>query len=190
MNFAACDVLDDQLHQAVVQEEPVAGLDDSRQTLEADRYALRSAGDLLRSQYELLTGLQLYRLWFNLADTHLGARQVGHDRHPPADGLRRRADALDALRMFTEVSVREVKPGDIQPCVDETFQHLRWFRCWSDRGDDFSLVAGKSHQSSPLKGARINSDRNGLPGVSLRHLGKWDRPVVAGVACLAEFRHP
>ena len=37
-NFAARNLLDRQLHQAVVQEEPVAGLYDSREALKTHRY--------------------------------------------------------------------------------------------------------------------------------------------------------
>src|SRR5262252_2125482 len=104
--------------------------------------------------------MQLNRLWFNLADPHLWARQVGHDRHTAADGFRRRADALDAFRVTSEVAVREVEPRDVQARADEAFQHFRGFRGWSDRSDDFSFVPGERHRSR----SRINSDSNGFAG--------------------------
>ena len=57
--------------------------------------------------------MQLNWLWFDLADPDLWPRQVGHNGHTAADGLRRRADALDALLMTGQVAVREVKPRDV-----------------------------------------------------------------------------
>ena len=47
VHVVARDALDDQLHQAVVEEEPVARLHHLRQRLEAHRDALRVADDVL-----------------------------------------------------------------------------------------------------------------------------------------------
>src|SRR5215475_16195507 len=113
MNLPARNSLDRQLQQTVVQEETVTGLYDSRQVLEAHGHALLSANGFLYGQYELLAGMQLNRLWFDRADPDLWPWEVGHDRHTAANGLRCRADALDALRMTGEIAVREVKPRDV-----------------------------------------------------------------------------
>jgi hypothetical protein len=98
---------------------------------------LPSADDLFHSQYEVIAGMQFNRFWFNLSNPHLWPWQVGHDRHPAAGGVRRRADSFDALRMTREIAVRKVKPRDVHACADKAFQHLRCFGGWTDRSDNF-----------------------------------------------------
>src|SRR5215471_13134440 len=114
---------DRQFHQTVVQEESVPALYDVRQVFEAHRYPLQIARDHVCSQCEISACLQLNRLWFDVADPHLRSWEVGHDGHAAADGLCRRADALDALGMTREIAVREVQPRDIQTRADEALQH-------------------------------------------------------------------
>ena len=140
LDIVARHALDDQLHQAVVEEEPVARLHDLGQPLEAHRDPLRVADDVLAGQREVLAGQQLDRLRLDLAKPHLGTRQVGHDGDAPAGGLFRRADARDALGVAGEVAVREVEPRDVQPRANEAFEHLRRLGGRSDGGDDLGLV--------------------------------------------------
>ena len=75
-------------------------------------------------QCEGVAGAQLDRLRLDLADSHLGAGQVGHDGDAYACGELGDADARDAFGVTVEVAVREVQPRDVQPRSNEAFQHL------------------------------------------------------------------
>ena len=87
LDVVARHALDDELHQAVVEEEPVARLHDARQRIEAHRdpaAALPTMSSLV--SVKLSPGTQLDRLRLDLADAHLRTRQVGHDGDAPAGG--------------------------------------------------------------------------------------------------------
>jgi hypothetical protein len=60
------------------------------------------------------------RFRLDLADTHLGAGQVGHDGNSLARGARGGADPRDAFGVPREVAVRKVEPCDIEPCSDKS----------------------------------------------------------------------
>ena len=119
--FVACHALDDQLHQSVVQEQPVARLHDLGQSRKAHRDPLGVADDVLAGQREGVAGEQLDRFRLDLADAHLGAGQVGHYGDALAGGSLRGADPRDAFGMTREVAVREVEPRNVQPRSNEAF---------------------------------------------------------------------
>ncbi len=113
-----------QLDQPVVEKEPIARLHHLGQRLEAHRNPLPVADHVLAGQREVLARVQLDRLGLDLAEAHLGARQVGHDGHAPAHGPFRGPQARDALAMAGQVAMREVQTRHVQSRADEALQHL------------------------------------------------------------------
>ena len=98
-HVAARHLFDDELHQAVIEEEPVARASrprGSRAKLIATRCSFPTTSSLV--SVNVSPGHQLDRLRLDLADAHLGAGQIGHDGHAPAGGLLRVPDAGDARR--------------------------------------------------------------------------------------------
>jgi hypothetical protein len=47
--------------------------------------------------------------------------------------------------MAVKIPVREIEPGDIHPCVDQSFHDGTRFRRRSDGGDNFCFLVGKLH---------------------------------------------
>jgi len=68
--------------------------------------------------------------------------EVGDDRHTAASLLRRWANALDALRVADRAAVGEVQACDVQPGMNQAFQHPGRIRSWSDRGDSWFCFWG------------------------------------------------
>ena len=146
VDVVARDALDDQLHEAVVEKQPVARFHHPGQRLEAHRNPPRVADDVLAGQGEGFAGHELDRLRLDLAEAHLRSGQVGHDGDPAAGGLFGGADAGDAFGVAGEVAVGEVEPRHVQPGADQPFQHLRRIRGGADGGDDLGLVSRWMHQ--------------------------------------------
>ena len=73
-----------------------------------------------------------------LADAHLGPRQVGHQGDLAADGLRGRSQSLDPGRVLVERAVREIQTGHAHSRADHLFQNrparrrpARWWQRFS-----------------------------------------------------------
>ena len=92
-HVVARDALDDELHETVVEKEPVPRLHHARQRLEAHRDALRIADDVFIREREAVARHELDRLRRDLPEPHLRPRQIGHDGHAPARRARGLADA-------------------------------------------------------------------------------------------------
>ena len=125
MHVRARDPLDDQLHQTVVEEQPVPGLHHRGQLGETHRDAFTGADHLLAGQDETVARLQLDRFGIDLPQPHLRSGQVRHDGHPPAGGLFGGTDPRDAFGVAAEIAVRKIEPRHIQPGANQPFQHRR-----------------------------------------------------------------
>src|SRR5262249_19632930 len=93
---------DFELNITVIKREHVTALHHLWQTCEADGDTLLVANDILRGERETVGGLQLDRFHTELANAHLRAGQIGHDRHGPACSLGRRTYVLDVLSVRLE----------------------------------------------------------------------------------------
>ena len=93
------------------------------------------------------------------ADPHLRAREVRHDGDSSSRRAGGGADVPDHLCMAVEITVREIEPGDIHPCIDQPFHDrhaiptpVRWWRQFLFSGRQasrraFFLTAGQpNHQ--------------------------------------------
>ena len=139
LHVRAGNALDDELHEAVVEEQPVAWLHHLWQPRETHRHALGGADDVVAGQDEPVVGPQLDRLGVDPAQAHLGPGQIGHDRHAQARGPLDGAEAGDAFAVAGEIAVGEIEPRDVQPGADQPREHFRGFGGRSDGRDDLGL---------------------------------------------------
>jgi hypothetical protein len=105
LHVIAGDALYHELHEAVVQKEPVPRFDHARQRLKAHGDTLGVAHDIFAREGEMAAGHELDRLGLDLAEAHLRPGQIGHDSHPPAGGAFRVANTPNELRMMRKLAV-------------------------------------------------------------------------------------
>jgi hypothetical protein len=119
------DTIHDELHEPIVEKEPIARLHHARQRLEGHRDPPRIADNIFIRQRKLVARHKLNRLRLDLPQTHLRPRQIRHDRHAPSGRALRLPDPLHHFRVPGKFAVRKIQPRNIEPRADEPHQHLR-----------------------------------------------------------------
>ena len=160
LHLLAMHEVDDQLDQAIVEQQHVAGPDIARQFLVVQPHAIHVAGLGARGvENKARAGLQHDLALGELAHADLGALQVGHDGDLAARALGGFAHQRRTLDVVLRRAVAEVQPHHVDTFAHHLLQDLRAAGSGAQGGDD-------------LGGAAY------LHGVSLG-LGRWSAPLVA-----------
>ena len=118
-HVVAVDVLDDQAHVAVVDEDPVPGLGVLGEALVGRRHPVVVAFEVLHGDAHRLAVGPVGGTVGEPAQPDLGALQVGEDAHGAAGDVRGRPDPLVIGFVIGVVAVAEVEPGDVHSGLDE-----------------------------------------------------------------------
>ncbi|MDT4837335.1 hypothetical protein FQZ97_710650 [compost metagenome] len=142
-----------QHDQAVVEQQQVAGADVARQVLvvQADAFLIAELAGGIEDKG--VARLERDLAVLELADTDLGALQVGHDGDlAPArlGGLAHQAGAVD---MVLRGAVREIQPHHVDACGNHARQDLQRAGGGADGGND---LGGTGH-------ARVSLVQDGGP---------------------------
>ena len=111
-----------------------------RQFAQGNAYLAGVAQHLFGGEGEERAIFQFHLLFGEVADSDLGAGQVGHDGHVLAGFTGGGADALDQLAMLVEIAMGEVQPGNIHARLQHPLQHFRRIRGRADGADNLGLV--------------------------------------------------
>jgi hypothetical protein len=134
------DAFDFELNKAVVEIQGIAGFYGLRQAVKRHRDPFLIADDVLRGQGKGFAGLQLDRLLIQLANTHLGARQIRHDRQAALGCLSRGPQLGNHLPMALEITVGKIEACHIHTRPDHLLHDFRRFGCRSDRSHYLGLI--------------------------------------------------
>ena len=80
-----------------------------------------------------------------LADADLRALQVSQHADIGTQAHRHLADQPDRFGMLLGRAVREVDPNDVDPCLEQSGQHLGRVGCRAKRGNDLGGTGNGDH---------------------------------------------
>jgi hypothetical protein len=146
------DVGDGELHVAIVDEQRVAGVAVSGETVVGGGGALDGARDGVGGDDEPVSGAEDVFACAEGAEPDLGALEIGEDADGPFEVLGRRLDVGERSGMDVVGAVAEIETGDVHAGVDEV-------------GDGFDGVGGRAEGGHDLRQGRFGSES----GFGLRH---------------------
>ncbi len=123
------DPLDDAFEQAVVDQNPVAGIDFLVQAAMVDGHLLdavvHAADQIVGAQHQRLAGTHFEKFSVQLAKTDLGALQILKDGDMPIQFLRRFPHPPNGQFVIFQGAVREVQPDHIRAFPQQSLDRLR-----------------------------------------------------------------
>ena len=139
-------LLDLQMHEAVVDEDVLAGHQHFGEHRRADGQVARLAGAVARE--DDLVAAREHDRSRQVADAKLRALQIGDQRERTSGARLGLADEKSALRVVLVRAVREVEASRVHPGVDELVEHLPGRGGWADRADDLRAAPSERHAST------------------------------------------
>ena len=112
-DLVARHLLDHELHETVVEKEPVPRFHHARQGLEAHRDALLITDDLFVREDETIARNEIDRLRRDLANAHFRPGEIGHDGDAAPRFLCRLANARNDFGVSREISRAMLSPARI-----------------------------------------------------------------------------
>ena len=142
------DFFDDELDEAVVQQQHRVARNVLRQLFIVESDAVLVAKLAFRIEHEALAGLERNFSFRKLTNANLRPLQIGHD----ADLARQRSPDLAheprALELILGRPMREVEAYDIDAGCNHSMQYSGIAARGTERGDDFG---GAGQDSSPIR---------------------------------------
>jgi hypothetical protein len=139
LQFVPAHAVDPELDVTVIDEQRVAGTDDTRQVV-CRRHASRLTDDVADDDRKRVCGLQLDRLMLGeLAGTDLRTAQILHQRDMAAQAICGRADPRDRCRVRLVRPVREVQTEDIGAGDNQGADDIVGVACRPNRRDDLRV---------------------------------------------------
>ena len=149
-DIGALDLVHLDLDQTIVQIERVAGFHHLGEAGEGDGDPLRIANDVVGREREKVVRFQLYGFDIELPDAHLGTGQVRHDGETASGGSGGGSEICDHLFVPREITMGEIKPGNIHAGQQQLLHHGGGLGCGPYGAYDLGLVEWKSHGCPPL----------------------------------------
>ena len=139
MNVVAFDRRDDEIDQAVREEDVVAGFDFLGQVLVAHGGNGFIAFDVAGCQGKFMAFDELYRAVFEEAQADFRPLRIEHEGDGNVEVARYVAYHFDALFMFCMGSMGEIKAGDVHAGLNHFCQDIRRIRARAQGTYDFCL---------------------------------------------------